>query len=237
MINIFCSKNGTGPDANSNPIFDYSDTLALREILDANGLTNISAASPSIVTMTLVGGNVHRIKELSLVNKGLSVIPARIKDLTAMQVLRLDSNSISSLPEEIGRCTSLVRLQVSNNNLSALPTGIGNLKSLTILVLSNNQIATLPSSLWNLTSLSVLLLDKNNLTEISSQISSLVNLTRLALNNNSLSTLPESLMSINLQMLEINNNRICPSSLNPTFAGWIDNRAEQDWRTTQIGCQ
>lgn len=243
---FFCGKDkGTNPGGNQpGTVFDYSDTLALRAILDANGLTAIKAGDPTILVMTLVGGNVHRIKELTLINKGITVIPARIRELTALQTLRLDTNNITLLPPEIGACTSLVRLQISNNQLTTLPAQISGLHSLQTLILSHNAITSLPSTLWTMTSLEQLRLDYNQLASLPAEVSNLIHLSYLSLNNNLLTTLPVSIrqsaaLDTVLQLLEINNNQICPSTLNaldPTFVPWLDKRAEVGWETTQGTC-
>jgi Leucine-rich repeat (LRR) protein len=235
---LFCGKDkGTNPNGGQpGAVFDMSDTLALRAILDANGLTTISAGRPSIATMTLVNGNIHRIYKLMLGNKGITVIPARIKDFTALEILSLDSNAITSLPPEIGRCTSLVRIQLSNNQLSTVPTEISSLHHLSALVLSHNSITTLPQGLWNTTSLEQLYLDYNQLTDIPADVSNLTLLAMLALNNNALTTLPSSLTGLANLAILVDNNHICPSTLASTFVGWLDNRAEPDWQTTQGTC-
>jgi Leucine-rich repeat (LRR) protein len=235
---LFCGKdkgtntNGIQPGA----VSDYSDTLALRAILDANGLTTIKAGDHSIATMMMVNGNIHRIKELTLQNKGITIIPARIKELTAMQILRLDTNSIAALPAEIGSCTSLVRIQMSNNQLATIPAELSSLHSLTTLILSHNAISSLPPSLWTITSLTQLDLDYNQLDSLSAQVSNLVNLYRLSLNNNALTTLPQSLNTITgLEWLDISYNAICVGTLLSTFVGWLDIR-DPGWETTQGTC-
>ena len=235
---LFCGKNkGTNPGGNQpGTVFDRSDTLAVRAILDANNLTTILAGDASIVTMMMVNGNIHRIKELTLQNKGITIIPARIKELTAMQILRLDSNSISVLPPEIGSCTSLVRIQLSNNQLSTVPAELSSLHHLSALVLSHNSITVLPQSLWNITSLEQLYLDYNQLTAIPAEVSNLTLLAMLALNNNALTTLPSTLTNLTNVAITIDNNQICPNTLPSTFVGWLDIRAEPDWKTTQGAC-
>lgn len=235
---VMCGKNkSTNPTQSQYAVYDYSDTVALRAILDANSLTNISAGSPSILVMMLDPNNNHRIEELNLVNKGISVIPAQIGALTAMDILRLDSNAISVLPAEIARCTSLVLLRLSNNQLSTLPSGISSLHNLKTLVLSHNAIVGLPQTLWTITSLTELDLDYNQLDSLSSQVSNLVKLGSLLLNNNSLTTLPPSLEQIDsLGYMQIDNNHICPSTLDAAFTVWLDQRAEQHWDTTQGTC-
>ena len=235
---LFCGKNKvTGPGGNPpGAVSDRSDTLAVRAILDSNGLATIPAGDPSIVELRLVGNSIHRIYKLMLGNKAIHVIPARIKDLTAMEILQLDTNTITSLPPEIGSCTSLVRIQLSNNQLSTVPAELSSLHNLSGLVLSHNSITALPQSLWSMTSLEQLYLDYNQLPAIPADVSNLTLLAMLALNNNALTTLPSSLTTLANVAILIDNNNICPNTLPTTFAGWIDNRAEPDWRTTQGTC-
>jgi leucine-rich repeat protein SHOC2 len=242
LVLVLCAKNsGTNPNQQSGAVFDWSDTLALRAILDSNGLNSVPAGGPPIATITLENGNIHRITELTLVNKNIKVIPARIEDLTALQILRLDSNTISALPPEIGKCVALNRIQLSNNDLTTLPMQIGSLDSLKALVLSHNAISFLPQSLWSITALSSELdLDHNQLDSLSSQVSGLVNLSKLTLNNNKLTTLPVSLrLDTLLEYIQIDSNYICSAALaamGSTFVGWLSNRAEQNWDSTQT-CQ
>jgi Leucine-rich repeat (LRR) protein len=133
---------------------------------------------------------------------------------------------------------------LSNNQLASLPSGIGSLHSLKTLILSHNVITYLPQGLWTITSLSQLDLDYNQLDSLSAQVANLVNLGRLLLNNNLLTTLPLSLrqsaaLDTALQFMQIDNNNICPSTLSAldaSFPGWLDLRAESDWRTTQGTC-
>ncbi len=238
---VMCGKNkSTNPTQSQYAVYDYSDTVALRAILDANSLTAISAGNPGnppLFWIMLDPNNNHRIQELDLGDKGISVIPAQIGALSAMTILRLDSNAISVLPAEIARCTSLVLLRLSNNQLSTLPSGISSLHNLKTLVLSHNAIVGLPQTLWTITSLTELDLDYNQLDSLSSQVSNLVNLGSILLNNNSLTTLPPSLQQIGaLEYMQIDNNHICPSTLDAAFTIWLDQRAEQHWDTTQGTC-
>ncbi len=239
FVLMSCAKNSaTNPSQQSGAVFDYSDTLALRAMLDSNGISTISAGSASIVTLALDSvTNFHRIVELKLSNKGLRVIPAQIKALTALEILRMDTNSIAVLPGEIGKCTSLVYIQMSYNQLASLPSEIGSLHSLRTLLLSHNALSSLPQSLWTITALQQLDLDYNQLDSLSPLASNLVNLSRLTLNNNKLTTLPASLrLDTLLGYIQIDSNSICPAAINaldPTFVGWLTNRAELNWDSTQ----
>ena len=137
--------------------FNYeTDSLAVRAILDANGLTDVSVAE---VTTTSGG----RIVALDLSSRGLTVIPPDIGYLTALEDLRLRDNNITELPAELGNLTSLTFICVGNNDISTLPEGIGNLTELTGLHLNDNAFETLPDSIVNLENLTDLRLNNNNL--------------------------------------------------------------------------
>ncbi len=233
---VVCSKNSATNPSSQNTVYDYSDTVAVRAILDANGLSSTSAGSPTITVIMLDQNNHHRVKELNLINKGISVLSSRIEALTAMDIMRLDTNSISALPAEIGKCTSLVLIQLPNNKLTTLPSEISSLHNLSTLILSHNSISSLPQGLWSLSKLSQLDLDFNQLTSIPATVSTLTSLQRLTLNNNQLSALPVSLMQSSVQYMLLDNNHICKSTLDPAFVAWLDNRAEQDWESTQGTC-
>jgi hypothetical protein len=239
----FCAKKSEDNTIVAPPttvVYDYSDTVALRALLNANGLTTISAGTPvgnpPTIVMTLQDGNMHRITELTLNSKNITVISSHIKELTALRILRIDSNSIASLPPELGQCTSLVWVEITNNLLTTLPAEISALHRLQTLKLSFNRISSLPSTFWTLTTLGVVQLDHNQLDGISTDVSNLTNLAKLTLSDNKLTALPASVRSDTLQMLEINNNHICPGTLNASFAAWLDMVAEFDWRKTQGTC-
>jgi Leucine-rich repeat (LRR) protein len=235
---LFCAKDsGTNTPVIQTPtVFDWSDTLVLRAMLDSNGLSNVSAGSTAIVTTTLdPATNFHRIRELNLSGRGIHMVPASIGAFNFLYILKLDTNNITVLPPEIGRCTSLVAIHLSNNQLSTVPAELSSLTHLTTLVLSHNSITSLPQSLWNITSLGQLYLDYNQLTSISTEVSNLTHLTRLSMNNNALATLPQSLSNLSLlDMIEISNNAICYKALPSTFQGWLDLRSEQGWEATQV---
>lgn len=238
---VMCSKKAAVTQVQQVTVSDYSDTLAVRAILDANGQSTISAGSPTITVIRIDQNNDHRVIELNLQNRGITTIPSQIKSLTAMTVLRLDTNSITALPPEIGKCKSLGRIQLDSNRLTTLPADIDSLHSLSVLVLSHNLISSLPQSLWTCTALSELDLDYNQLDSLSPQVSNLVDLGKLSLNNNNLTTLPVSMQqnaafAASLQYIQVDNNHICANTLGASFAAWVDNRSPDNWESTQGTC-
>lgn len=82
--------SGTGVSA-----LDYqTDTLAVRTILDSNGLTSISVDSVSDSAQ-------GRIVKLRLNGKSLHVIPAAIGNLTALDSINFSNNELTDLPLSI----------------------------------------------------------------------------------------------------------------------------------------
>jgi hypothetical protein len=74
--------------------FAYSyqtDSLAVRAILDSNGLTNVAVDSVS-------NSELGRIVKLSLTGKHLDTIPEIIGQLNALNMLLINSNELHNLP-------------------------------------------------------------------------------------------------------------------------------------------
>jgi Leucine-rich repeat (LRR) protein len=127
---------------------DPGDSLAVRAILDANGLDTVKVGS-------VCSNTLGRITGLGLTNKGLTLLPSQISLLTKLTFLWLDANRLSTLPKEIGNCTNLEFLLVSRNNLAELPKEIGRLARLRGLDIGSNLLTSLPDSIVNLNNLYV----------------------------------------------------------------------------------
>ena len=204
LIVVGCGGKGS---TNTPALTDHQkDSLAVRNILDANGLNSTgvfgAVAIPDDITGTRVG-------ELDLQNKNISVISDGIGQLTALTTLRLDSNAIASLPPAIGNCVSLKLLSLAKNMLTGLPVEIGKLHALTNLNVSQNSLAALPSSIGGLSNLHTLRLD-----------------------NNQLAQLPDSIILCPMSgYLLVANNKLCaPDS---TILQWLNTYAELDWPASQ----
>lgn len=202
------------------------DSLAVRAILDSNGLNDIPVNSVADSS----GG---RIVILHLDSNSLTAIPSEIGNLTSLQYLYLFDNSLSSLPAEIENLTYLMQLDIDRNNLDSIPSKIGNLSNLTYLGLSNNNLASLPLEIGNLTELEKLYLDSNSLTNIPTEIGNLTKLIILHLNSNSLTTLPDSIVKLTPNVyLDLGYNSLDTGNLSVGIIAWAD-KYDPDWKKTQ----
>ncbi len=163
---------------------DYAhDSLAVRAILDSNGLDAVTVES---VVDSIDG----RIWRLNLNAKDLTSLPSEIGILTNLKYLELRTNKLTSLPSEIGTLTNLTSLELRSNSLAGIPPEIGNLTTLTRLYLAFNDLTSLPPEIGNLTDLRVLYLFFNDLTSLPPEIGNLTKLAELDLEGNALTSLP-----------------------------------------------
>ena len=126
----------------------------------------------------------------NLSNRGLTVLPPEIGQLTSLHTLILGGNELKFLPPEIGQLTSLHTLRLGGNQLKFLPPEIGQLTTLRDLMLNSNQLATLPPEISRLINLQELTLSRNRLTKLPTEIGQLASLQVLRLDGNQLVTLP-----------------------------------------------
>jgi leucine-rich repeat protein SHOC2 len=125
-----------------------------------------------------------RVTELDLQNRGLTMLPDSIGNLTDLTSLNLYGNSLTSLPESIGKLSKLVELSLGTNQLTSLPISISKLTRLVSLALSRNQFTTLPDRIADLSNLTRLYLNDNQLISLPANIGDLTKLTELYLNDN-----------------------------------------------------
>jgi len=151
----------------------------------------------------------QEIRALNFDGNGLKTLPARIGNLTNLQVLFLNDNQLTALPKALTNLTNLQTLSLANNQFTALPEALTNLTNLQTLDLDGNQLTTLPEALGNLTNLRVLDLRNNQLTALPEALGNLTNLQELDLDGNQLTTLPEAMGNLtNLQMFFLSNNQL-----------------------------
>jgi Leucine-rich repeat (LRR) protein len=202
---VNCGSGGKG--TNGPALTTYGkDSLAVRNILDANSLQSVEVGG----ALSPLNNEGTRIGELNLQGKNITVLPKDIGQLTALTALRLDSNGITSLPPEIGNCTALLLLSVAQNGLTGLPSEIGKLKALTNLNLTQNSLASLPDLIGTCDSLKTIRLSGNQLT-----------------------ALPASIMSCPVGYIAVSNNKLCTGAISDALKNWLDLWAESDWAANQ----
>ncbi len=90
----------------------------------------------------------HQVTSLDLSEKGLTILPTEISQLTHLTELDLSDNQLTELPPEIGHLTSLIMLKVSGNQLTELPPTISQLSNIKKLILGDvfggNHLTVLP---------------------------------------------------------------------------------------------
>ena len=178
------------------------DSLAVRAILDSNGLNTVT-----VEEVTKVGNN--RIDTLTLVGRGLTTLPSEIGNITKLVYFDLNDNTLSSIPSEIGNLKDLVHLDLRFNKLSGIPTTIGELKKLTLLNCRTNEITSVPAEIGDLSALEKLYFSDNKISSIPSEIGNLVNLRRLYFENNDIAAIPTTIGNMaGLDILWLHRNKI-----------------------------
>ncbi|MEO6096762.1 MAG: leucine-rich repeat domain-containing protein [Fibrobacteria bacterium] len=224
------------------------DTLAVRILLDQNGLTETP------VTQVITTES-QRVTQLRLGGLNLIKLPSEIGVLTALKYLVLSGNLLDSLPAELWDLSALVELDLGGNRLSGLDAGVGRLSNLLLLGLRGNGLKALPAGLYSLPQLEALLLAGNDLDSLPEAIAELPFLRYLDLSGNQLKTVPftvaamerldsldlsgnlmESLPDLITEMkaatkVRITDNRLC--SMTPAQRAWADGK-DPGWFASQI---
>ncbi len=184
-----------------------------------------------------VDPNSGRVTRIEMVQNNLDgPLPTELKDLTALEILKLSTNNVTgtipaflgtlsfltdiylasnamtgSIPPDLTQLSNLQILDLGSNQLSgSIPTNIGDLTNLEQLTLGSNSLSgEIPASLWNLTNLTQLRVCCNALSgSIPSEIGNLTQLTLLVLGQNQFSEgVPAQLTSLStLEQIFTGNN-------------------------------
>lgn len=149
------------------------------------------------------------LRELYLFNNRLTRVPDWFGELTALKVLTLSNNQLKGVPDRLGELTALQELDLSDNQLTSVPKSLGQLMALRELALSGNQLTSVPKSLCHLTALKLLFLSDNRLTSVPESLGQLMALRELYLSSNQLTSVPESLGQLKaLQSLDLSKNQL-----------------------------
>lgn len=193
------------------------DSLAVRKILDANGLDTISIHS---VIDSMVNG---KIVSLNLYGKKVSILPSEIGHLKNLEKLSLKYNEFQFLVQPLWQLTSLKTLDLSYNQLAHLPPEVGQLTNLVDLNLRANKIPSLPPEIGRLGHLTKLDLGSNVLPNIPPEIGQLSALKFLNLTSNKLTNLPLEICNLTpTNKLMLGYNYLDPKNLDYRVFDWAD---------------
>jgi len=114
--------------------------------------------------------------------KGLTEIPAWIRNAVSLETLSIQSADITCIPDWICNLQSLTKLHIecNSNNLRTISENIGNLKNLVKLSINNSAIDKVPDSIGNLGNLTELSIEYNkNLKSLPDTIGNLKKIDRV----------------------------------------------------------
>jgi len=158
------------------------DSLAVDELLKANGLNTVNVTEISFVTN-------DRITLLSMTNKALRVLPECIGKLDALEYLNCSDNTIYELPESFSK-----------------------LQHLKYAYFIRNQFTQWPNVFYSMPNLEVIDLGGNHLTQIPDSISFCTTVKSLYINDNYILELPESITKLDLNVVHVAGNALCNTS-------------------------
>lgn len=178
-------------------------------------------------------GSLENITNITLTQGRVSEIPAlfgRLKNLASLIIIESPVRKIS--PELVG-LKNLTTLRLSATELDSLPTDIGNMKNLVTLSVDHSRLTTLPKSIGRMDSIKTMRFENNNISSIPSEISSMKGVDYIALNYNILDSIPTELSNLNLNVFNVNNNKLC--AVSPSISDWItrSNHGSSSWKETQ----
>lgn len=167
---------------------DLSDNRLTRLPVELAQLTSLERLNISHNSLTEIPGWLSRLTQLRglyAVGNEISAIHGDISQL-ALTHLNLTSNRLLHLPARLSELSRLELLQVADNRLGRVPESIGELRSLTHLDLSRNEIANLPSTIGGAQSLRTLDIRHNRLRRLPPELGNLERLEELRLDGNQL---------------------------------------------------
>lgn len=125
----------------------------LRLSVDCHGRVEVDGGQLSMQLDTLLSVNLTygRLRELSIVNSPLTLVPRSVCRLTSLTRLRLDNNRLTRLPDNcLTNLTSLLSLGAPRNSITGLQDGLfDGLRQLDRLELTGNRISSIGLRVFN----------------------------------------------------------------------------------------
>lgn len=119
-----------------------SETVPIIEPVAEVSANSLDLSNQNLSKLPSTVLNQDNLIELNISNNKLvGALPAEIKNLQNLKVLKAANNLMTGVPAEIGQMQNLEILDLSNNQLTGLPYELGNLKNLKTFNISGNQYA------------------------------------------------------------------------------------------------
>jgi hypothetical protein len=165
------------------------DTLAVRTILDTNGLKLVSVGSVARIDSVR-----YRVVALDLAERDIAVLPDAIGALGACTSLTLTANQLSGLPDSLANLEQLSILNIQNNRFAQLPPVIGKLKNLKTVRCGWNALEQLPSWLGSMPKLETFYAQANKLSALPPELFANA-MVRLSVASNQIAVVPPTLFA------------------------------------------
>jgi len=197
-------------------------------LLNKYKINNIHTTRLHIINCLLTAipysiSNLIYLKELNLSDNFLDDLPLSISELKNLTILILNFNRFTTIPNNIMKL-NLLTLSMTSNLITEIPVNVNRLINLKQLYLSCNNIKFIPN--LKLKSLHTLDLRTNHITEIPHHLIQLVKLKKLDLSFNELTNIPKFLSEMNLQCLDLEQNKFPPNHPFPLFLSKMHPKAE-----------
>lgn len=179
--------------------------------------------------------NCDNLTALRIGSNNLGELPRVVYELTNLRVFSAEDNGLDSIRWDFGNLTRLSNLYLGRNRLSSLPGTFDRLQNLSYFSIGRNRFTEFPEVITKLTNLYELFAYENEYTTIPENISNCSRLTMLYVQNSELTDLPLSITQLDISRLLIDGNRLC--NVTPEVEKWIDARVDDDWRSSQRGCE
>lgn len=139
-----------------------NEILSILSQGDLGNLKKLDLSKTKVTSFPIEFERIISIEELDLSNNDLNDFDfSKLKQLSNLQILKLDKCGLNEIPKEILELENLIELELWDNGIKSLPYELFNLTSLEVLNLGYNEIGKLSERISNLENLESLDLSWN----------------------------------------------------------------------------
>lgn len=180
--------------------------IFLKDLQELNPEVEFNPHSLSTIEDQILDHNLF-----SLHDTEISMVPSSLGKLTNLTEISISKTPITDLPESIGNLTNLSELSLMETQLMAIPQSFEKLTNLQKLKITHTPyLCNIPESIGKLRSLEEFYLAYCPITSMPESMGDLTNLRRLHLQNTKLTGLPETILKLKLQQLNLTDTPIAP---------------------------